>query len=98
MMSALVMQRRTEVEFAPYFRNGRLYLPPQTIHLLQNAGLDDGAAQAARSGLDLDDHQHHIAAINHSLAKAVATLSTDTQEFRVLTSRETQFVLDTTWM
>ncbi|MBL8153439.1 MAG: hypothetical protein JNM70_04575 [Anaerolineae bacterium] len=97
-MSPAVMPRRSEADFAPYFRNGRLYLPPKTIHLLQTAGLDDGAAQAARNGLDLDDHQHHITAISGSLAKAVADLPTDTQEFRVLTSSETQFALDTTWM
>ncbi len=98
MMFSVAMQHRGEADFAPYFRNGRLYLPPKTIHLLQTAGLDDGAAQAARDGLDLDDHQHHITAISGSLAKALADLPTDTQEFRVLTSRETQFALDTTWM
>lgn len=97
-MSPIVMQRRDEADFAPYFRNGRLYLPPKTIHLLRDAGLDDSAAQAAHNGLDLDEHQHHITAINGSLAKAVAALPTDTQEFHVLTSRETLFVLDTTWM
>lgn len=51
-------------EFAPYFLNGRLYLPLTTIDMLVSFGLHPGLAQAALQGLDLVDHREAIAAIN----------------------------------
>lgn len=80
-------------ELAPFFRNGRLYIPQRTIAMLANAGLDRQIAQAALGGLDLDQQRDLIATIDRALENVLATLESDTQEYVVLSSDETRFLL-----
>lgn len=80
-------------DFAPYFRNGRLYLPQKTIALLTDAGLNTQIASAALNGLDLVDHRDQIAHISQVLESVLATIEENTHEFRALNSTETRFLL-----
>ncbi len=80
-------------DYAPYFRNGRLYLPVHTVALLTEAGLDQHIGEAALNGLALDDHRDQIALISKTLEMALERLEEDSQEFRVLTSADTKFLL-----
>lgn len=82
----------TNHDFSPYYRNGKLYLPHKTVQLLIDAGLDECLAQAALNGLALDERDH-IARIHQALEQALQTMEEDSQEFRALTSEETQFIL-----
>ncbi len=79
--------------FAPYFRNGLLYLPDRTVKLLIEAGLDRDVAQAALRGLALDTERQWIAEINRTLEIMLAEMEEDSQEFRALTTDEAQFIL-----
>lgn len=79
--------------YAPYFRNGRLYLPEKTVILLIDSGLKREVAEAALGGLALDTDRQQIAEINHVLERLLADLEADSQEFRALTSEEAQFLL-----
>jgi hypothetical protein len=80
-------------DYAPYFRNGLLYLTEKTVTLLTDAGLDNTIGQAALNGLALDDHRDQIAKISRSLEQALAAMEEDTQGFNILSSDETQFLL-----
>jgi hypothetical protein len=80
-------------EYAPYFRNGRLYLPEKTVALLVDFGLDQGIGEAALHGLALDDHREQIALISQSLEQALAQMEDDTQAYHALSSGEAQFML-----
>jgi hypothetical protein len=81
-------------DYAPYYRNGRLYLTAQTVDLLTDAGLDQAVGQAAlQHGLSLDEHREHIAHISQTLEYALAQMEEDTQAFKTLSSEETAFLL-----
>jgi hypothetical protein len=80
-------------EYAPYFRNGLLYLTEKTVTLLTTAGLDKSIGQAALRGLALDDHREQIALISRSLEQVLGQMEEDTQAFQALSSDETQFLL-----
>jgi hypothetical protein len=80
-------------EYAPYFRNGRLYLPEKTVALLIDVGLDKAIGDAALNGLALDDHREQIALISQSLEHALAQMEEDTQAYHALSSGEAQFML-----
>jgi hypothetical protein len=83
----------TSQEFAPYFRNGMLFLPQATVNLLLDVGLDPRVGQAALRGLALDDHKDLIAQISQALEEVLGRMEEDTQAFQVLSSGETQFLL-----
>jgi hypothetical protein len=80
-------------EYAPYFRNGLLYLPEKTVSLLVDVGLDKATGEAALRGLALDDHREQIALISQSLEQALAQMEDDTQAYHALSSGEAQFML-----
>jgi hypothetical protein len=80
-------------EYAPYFRNGLLYLPEKTVALLVDVGLDKAIGDAALNGLALDDHREQIARISQTLEQALAQMEEDTHAYHALTSDETQFML-----
>lgn len=79
--------------YAPFFRNGRLYLPEKTVALLIDAGLKQEVAEAALRGLALDTERQRIAEINRVLEIMLTDMEEDSQEFRALTSDEAQFIL-----
>ena len=80
-------------DFAPYFRNGRLYLPQKTVTLLTDAGLRTQIANNALNGLDLVDNRDQIALINQALETLLGGIEENTQEFRALNSEESRFLL-----
>jgi len=80
-------------DYAPFFREGLLYLPATTIKLLIDSGLDPNIAQRAKSGLRLDDDRHNIGLISNQLEKALATISQQSLIHDQLTSPETKFML-----
>jgi hypothetical protein len=88
-----LMMTTDSKEFAPYYRNGLLYLPPKTVVLLVEAGLDKTIGQAALHGLNLNDHRQQIAMISQALEMALAQLEEDSSEFRTLNAPDTQFML-----
>jgi len=79
--------------FAPYFRNGLLYLPDRTVQLLIEAGLPRDVAEAALHGLALDTDRQRIGEINRILELMLADMEEDSQEFRALTTHEVQFMM-----
>ncbi len=85
--------RSTASEYAPYFRNGLLFLPEKTVLLLIENGLDKELAQAALNGLALDDNRAQIARINRVLEEALAQMEEDSQPFRALASDESKFMM-----
>ena len=78
--------------YAPYFRNGLLYLPPSTVDMLIAAGLNQEIARSALNGLALDD-KARIGEISRAMEMMLADIEEDTQAFQTLTSDETQFML-----
>jgi hypothetical protein len=80
-------------DYAPYFRNGLLYLPEKTVTMLIDVGLDKATAEAALHGLALDDHRELIARINASLEAVLTDIEEDTQAYQALSSDEAQFML-----
>jgi hypothetical protein len=78
--------------YAPYFRNGMLYLPPSTVEMLIAAGLNHDVARSALNGLALDD-KTRIGEISRAMELMLADMEEDTQAFQTLTSEETQFML-----
>jgi hypothetical protein len=80
-------------EYAPYFREGLLYLPPKTVALLIDAGLCEEAAEAALNGLALDDDRELIGQISNALEKALAELAESSPVYQVLHSQEVEFLL-----
>ncbi len=80
-------------EYAPYFRDGLLFLPPKTVAMLIDAGLDKHTGQAALHGLDLNDHRQQIAMISKALEAALEQIEEDSSEFQTLAAPDTQFML-----
>lgn len=80
-------------EYAPYFRNGLLFLPEHTIALLIDAGLDAQIGEIARKGLDLGEHRAQIAIISRALEAVLEQLEEDSREFRALTDSDAHFML-----
>lgn len=78
--------------FAPYFRNGMLFLPQRTVSALLDAGLSRPLAEHALLGIPLDDR------INlDNLSKAVFNLIIDMDPQHplvgALANEETYFAL-----
>ena len=80
-------------DYAPFFREGLLYLPDTTIKLLIESGLEAQVAQLAKRGLRLDDDRSNIGIISNQLEKALAHLSQQSPIHDQLTSQETKFML-----
>ncbi len=80
-------------EFAPYYRDGLLFLPAKTVDLLVDSGLDWQIGQSALQGLNLNDNREEIGLISKALENALEQLEEDSREFRALHASETQFML-----
>ncbi len=80
-------------DYAPYFRNGLMFLPEATITLLIEAGLDAQIAQTARAGLNLGEQRAQIAIISRALETALEEMEESSHEFRALSGSDTQFML-----
>lgn len=85
--------RSNQGDFAPYFRNGLLFLPEATVGLLIEAGLEPDLARAALDGLALDDNRDQIARINRVLEAALERMEEDSHPFRALSSDDARFLL-----
>jgi hypothetical protein len=80
-------------DYAPFFREGQLFLPDTTIQLLIESGLDSEIAQSATDGLRLDDDRRNIGLISNHLEKALAYLTHQSHIHDQLSSHETKFML-----
>jgi hypothetical protein len=83
-------------DYAPFFREGRLYLPQKTVTMLKQAGLDEEAAQSALRGLSLDDDRQLIGEISGTLETVLGKLAEQARAFQQLSSDTTQFFLTQT--
>lgn len=79
--------------YAPYFHNGKLFLPRKTVNLLLSAGLDANLAEQARQGLALDDHYAQIAIISKALEVVLRRFELERPAYEALSSSETLFML-----
>lgn len=79
--------------YAPFFREGMLYLPAKTIDLLIRDGLDLKKAEDARQGLRLDDDRQLIAEISNQLERILESMSEESTAFQELNTEDTRFML-----
>ncbi|GEM_PF-1833570 len=82
----------SEVNYAPYSHNERLYLPTITAHLLKQAGLNTSITMDAISGLHLNDDSAKIAKLNEQLQDLIIELDATSVAKIQLTSPEVKFI------
>lgn len=82
--------------YAPFFSEGLLFLPPQTVEMLVNAGMDQRRAEAALYGLALDDDHELIGQISNTLERVLESLTIGDPAFDQLSTVEARFMLDST--
>jgi len=82
----------TQTNYAPYFRNGLLYIPRETAQLIHITGLDADLATDATNGLRLDDDSQKIAQLNLQLQELIAGLDDQPAIQAQLSSSEVQFI------
>ena len=80
------------INYAPYFRDGLLYLPKVTNQLLVTSGFDQQSTQDAINGLRLDEDKSKIAELNDQLSQLIETLDEGSVIKGQLTSPEVQFI------
>lgn len=81
-------------DFAPFFSEGRLYLPNATVNLLMEAGLDASLGEAALNGLSLDEDRVLIGQISDLLVQILNDLAaTHPEAYTQLSSSTTSFML-----
>lgn len=80
-------------DYAPYFRDGLLYLPEKTVRLLIDYGLDPEEASGALHGLALDDDRLLIGRISKLLEDIMGHVAENSQFYRELNTHEAQFIL-----
>lgn len=80
-------------EYAPYFREGLLYLPEKTVHLLVACGLDEQKACAALHGLALDDDRILISEISTALENVMAQVVEHSPVYQQLNNQNAFFLL-----
>lgn len=76
----------------PYFHNGLLYFPQNTIDVLVAIGLDWRIARTAIRGVRLDDHST-LDEIHASIRAALTMLEPDSPLHQILASEDTWFML-----
>ena len=77
---------------APYFRNGLLYFPEETINALLEVGLDWHTGQQAMQGLSLDDSDT-LAQIGHAVDELLSQVDAPSPFFSALASDDAYFML-----
>ena len=82
--------------YAPFFSEGLLFLPQQTVEMLIKAGMDQRRAEAALYGLALDDDHELIGQISNTLERVLESLTTGDPAFDQLSTVEARFMLDST--
>jgi hypothetical protein len=80
-------------DYAPYFRDGLLFLPEKTLALLVEAGLDVEVAYVAQRGLALDDDRALIGEISATLERVMGQIAEGSQAYQELNTHETYFLL-----
>lgn len=80
-------------DYAPYFRDGLLYLPQKTVKLLTEYGIDPSVANTALQGLALDDDRVLIGQISQTLEDIMGDVAENSQFYRELNTEEAQFIL-----
>jgi hypothetical protein len=92
-MARLTAMDKRYKDFAPYYRNGRLFIPARTLTMLREVGLDERISMKATRGLDLTSQRDEVAVINQAMENLLSHLAEDTLAFEVLTSPTTRFYL-----
>lgn len=88
------MTTNTSNDYAPFFSDGRLFLPEKTLELLMSAGLDSQIAHAAQNGLALDDDRAMIGQISDLLVRILNHLAeTHPEAYEQLSNDTTAFML-----
>jgi len=80
-------------DYAPYFRDGLLFLPEKTLTLLLEAGLDAEVAHVAQRGLALDDDRALIGEISATLERVMGQIAEGSQAYQQLNTHEAYFLL-----
>ena len=80
-------------DYAPYFREGLLFIPEKTLDLLQKSDLPEEILVIARRGMQLDDDRDTIGIISNRLEYIMEKLEQDTRAYKDLSSESTQFIL-----
>ena len=79
-------------DYAPYFTDGKLYIPAKTVELLIQAGLDRSIAQSALEGLALDDDRESIGVISNALESVLEQIADNSRAFQQLSAADIQFL------
>jgi hypothetical protein len=78
--------------YAPYFQDGKLFLPRKTLGLIAPR-LETSLAEQALHGLALDDNRDEIGRIGHALEQAIFRMEIERQAYETLSSTHTRFML-----
>ena len=78
--------------YAPYFSDGKLYIPQKTVELLIQAGLDRKIAQSGLNGLALDDDKDRIGMISNALEKVLEQIAHNSSAFQQLNASDIHFM------
>lgn len=76
----------------PYFRNGLLYVPQNTVEQLIQVGLDATVGRAAARGLKLDD-ERAVGELRQAIDALLMQVEPQSAIFAALTSADVEFML-----
>jgi hypothetical protein len=79
--------------YAPFFRNGRLHLPAETINHLLEQGLSAEIGAQLMQGIWLDNGPV-LSAVQQAVIRLLEHTPVDHPLYQALTSDEAQFMLD----
>ncbi len=85
-------------DYAPFFREGLLFLPPLTVEMLITSGMEQHRAEAALYGLALDDDRELIGQISNTLERVLESLTMGHPAFDQLSTEASRFMLNTAVM
>lgn len=80
-------------QFAPFFQNGKLHLPAETINHLIGQGLPAAVGAQLMQGIWLDNSPA-LEAVQQAVIRLLEHTPNDHPLYQALTSDEAQFMLD----
>jgi len=82
----------SQVNYAPYFYNGMLYIPRETAKLIHSEGLDTQVTIDATRGLRLDDDSQKVSQLHFQLQELITGLDDESVIKSQLTTPEVAFM------
>lgn len=79
-------------QFAPFFQNGRLHFPAETVNYLIEQGLSSTISAQLTQGIWLDDSANLIV-VQQAVIRLLERTPTDHPLYQALSSAEAQFML-----